>query len=126
MLLTNSWLSHLLQGLSQSFLANPHSGELGCFAGNALPFGSIASVVYFNRVSRLLWRSGLELCLPWCNCYDDYPVFSPACLMTAMVRLVTLLGFDYSGDKLHAFGTIAAMLGVEVECSCWKTGSRLL
>ena len=82
--------------LSVIVLANPHSGELGCFVGNALPFGSTASVVYFNRVSRLLWRLGLELYLPWCNYYDDYPVFSPACLasstMIAMVGLVKFLG----------------------------------
>ena len=82
---------------------------------------------YFNRVSWLLWRLGLELCLPWCNYYDDYPVFSPACLtsstMTAMVGLVKLSEFDYSGDKLRAFGTTAAMLGVEVDCSRWKAAS---
>ena len=113
--------------LSVIVLANPHSGELGCFVGNALPFGSTASVLYFNRVSRLLWRLGLELYLPWCNYYDDYPVFSPACLasstMTAMVGLVKFLGFDYSSDKLHGFATTAAMLGVEVDCSNWKAGN---
>ena len=57
--------------LSVIVLANPHSGELGCFVGNSWPCGSTASVVYFNRVSRLLWRLGLELCLPWCNYYDN-------------------------------------------------------
>ena len=54
-------------------------------------------------------------------------MFSPAFLtsstMTAMVGLVKLLGFGYSGDKLRAFGTTVAMLGVEVDCSCWKAGS---
>ena len=95
-------------------LMNPHSKQLGCFVGNALPFGSTASVVYFNRVSRLIY-------------YDDYPVFAPSCLaastMTAMIGLVKLLGFDYSADKLHEFGLVSAMLGVEVDCTNWKDGS---
>ena len=108
-------------------LTNPQSNQLGCFVGNALPFGSTASVVYFNRVSRLIWRLGLELFLPWCNYYDDYPVFAPSCLaastMTAMIGLVKLLGFDYSSDKLHDFSAVSAMLGVEVDCSNWRAGS---
>ena len=58
-------------------LTNPHSKQLGCFVGNALPFGSTASVVYFNRVSRLIWRLGLELFLPWCNYYDDATCHQP-------------------------------------------------
>ena len=107
-------------------LMNPQTKKLGCFVGNALPFGSTASVVYFNRVSRLIWRLGLELYLPWCNYYDDYPVFAPSCLatstMTAMVGLVKLLGFEYSADKLHEFGLVSAMLGVEVDCTNWKSG----
>ena len=108
-------------------LMNPQSKQLGCFVGNALPFGSTASVVYFNRVSRLIWRLGLELYLPWCNYYDDYPVFAPSCLatstMTAMIGLVKLLGFEYSADKLHEFGLVSAMLGFEVDCTNWKAGS---
>ncbi len=107
---------------------NPQSRQLGCFVGNALPFGSTASVVYFSRVSRLIWRRlGLELFLPWCNYYDDYPVFAPSCLaastMTSMIGLVKLLGFDYSADKLQNFSAVSAMLGVEVDCANWKAGS---
>ena len=94
--------------------------------GNALPFGSTASVVYFNRIARLVWRLGLELLLPWCNYYDDYPIFAPACVaastMSSMIGLVKLLGFSYSEDKLHPFGPTAAMLGVEVDCGPWKKG----
>ena len=37
----------------------------GLFESKALPFGSSASV--------------LELCLPWCNFYDDFPVMSADC-----------------------------------------------
>ena len=53
-------------------------------------------------------------------------MFAPSCLatstMTAMVGLVKLLGFEYSADKLHEFGFVSAMLGVEVDCTNWKTG----
>ena len=111
-------------------LMNPHSKQLGCFVGNAPLFGSTASVVYFNRVAQLIWRLGLELFLPWCNYYHDYPVFAPSCLaastMTAMIGLVKLLGFDSSTDILHDFGTVSAMLGVEVDCSNWKAGSIVI
>ena len=43
--------------------------------------------------------------------------------MTAMIGLVKLLGFEYSADKLHEFGLVSAMLGVEVDCTKWKDGS---
>ena len=114
------------RSLSVVVLPNPDLGGIGCFVGNALPFGSTASVVYFNRIARLVWRLGLELLLPWCNYYDDYPVFAPACVaastMSSMIGLVKLLGFSYSEDKLHPFGSTAAMLGVEVDCGPWKKG----
>ena len=125
--LTSSWLFPRARGpLSVVVLPNPDLGGIGCFVGNALPFGSTASVVYFNRIARLVWRLGLELLLPWCNYYDDYPIFAPACVaastMSSMIGLVKLLGFSYSEDKLHPFGPTAAMLGVEVDCGPWKKG----
>ena len=43
--------------------------------------------------------------------------------MTAMIGLVKLLGFECSADKLHEFGLVSAMLGVEVNCKNWKAGS---
>ena len=113
------------RSLSVVVLPNPDLGGIGCFVGNALPFGSTASVVYF-RIARLVWRLGLELLLPWCNYYDDYPIFTPACVaastMSSMIGLVKLLGFSYSEDKLHPFGSTAAMLGVEVDCGPWREG----
>ena len=38
-----------------------------CFFMQTLPFGSVASVLHFNRVARLLWRVGIELNLMWFN-----------------------------------------------------------
>ena len=88
------------RSLSVVVLKRPDSEEIGCFVGKALPFGSTASVVYFNRLSRLVWRLGLELFIPWCNYFDDFPVFSPRCMapstMSTALTLLDLLGFSYA------------------------------
>ena len=39
-------------------LLNPETNEPACFEGKVLPFGSTASVVHFNRCSRLLQHIG--------------------------------------------------------------------
>ena len=102
-------------------LRDPTTGDLGLFEGKALPFGSAASVLHFNRLSRLLWRLGLEVGLCWGNFYDDYPIMSPACLasstMTTMLMLCKLLGFAYTEEKLKEFARRATMLGVELDLS---------
>ena len=102
----------------------PDGRSVGLFEGKALPFGSNASVLHFNRVARLLHRIGLELCLPWVNFYDDFPVMAPSCIadnsLQTMIVLCQLLGFKYSEDKLLAFRPSASVLGIEVDCSEWK------
>ena len=42
-------------------LLNPETSEPACFEGKVLPFGSTASVVHFNRCSRLLQCIGWHL-----------------------------------------------------------------
>ena len=115
------------RSLSVVVLKRPDSEEIGCFVGKALPFGSTASVVYFNRLSRLVWRLGLELFIPWCNYFDDFPVFSPRCMapstMSTALTLLDLLGFSYAPEKLVPFDTHATMLGVEISCSEWREGA---
>ena len=112
------------RALSVVVLKQPGCDSVGCFVGKALPFGSTASVVFFNRIARLLWRLGLELYIPWCNYFDDYPVFAPACIagstMTTALALLDLLGFSYASEKLVQFDRQATMLGVEVSCAEWK------
>ena len=58
--LRNAYRQFALDPESRAFsvvaLLNPESEELGLFEGKALPFGSTASVLHFNRLSRLLWR----------------------------------------------------------------------
>ncbi|CAE7034318.1 unnamed protein product [Symbiodinium sp. CCMP2592] len=102
-------------------LLDPSSLGVGLFESKALPFGSTASVVHFNRMSRLFWRIGLELHLWWSNFYDDYPVMTPTLLkdstMATMMLLSQLLGFSASLEKLAPFSSVGTMLGVEVDCS---------
>ena len=120
-------LSPAARAMSVVVLLNPITKSAGCFIGRALPFGSTASVVFFNRIARLIWRLGIELMLPWCNYYDDYPIFTPSCLeqstMTTMVTLLNLLGFEFATDKLKQFSSEATMLGVEVDCGGWTTSN---
>ena len=52
-------------------LKKPSNGMAMGFVSKTLPFGSVASVLHFNRVARLL-RIGLELDIPWTNYYDDF------------------------------------------------------
>eukprot|EP00435_Cladocopium_sp_Y103_P013398 s4340_g3.t1 len=91
------------------------------FVSKTLPFGSVASVLHFNRVARLLHRLGLQLDIPWTNYYDDYPVVDFKILSehtTAAVRALTsLLGFELSLDKELPFEKSAEMLGVVLDLS---------
>ncbi len=109
------------RALSVVVLKQPGTNDIGCFVGKALPFGSTASVVFFNCIPRLVWRLGLELYIPWCNYFHDYPVFAPACIaestMMTALALLDLLGISYAADKLVPFDKQATMLGVEISCA---------
>ena len=93
----------------------------GLFESKALPFGSSASVLHFNRLARLFWRIGVELFLPWCNFCADFPVMSPSGIaantMDTMIALCNLLGFRFASDKLSPFSSLATVLGIEVDCT---------
>ncbi len=52
---------------SRVTLLNPETCEPACFEGKVLPFGSTASVVHFNRCSRLLQCIGWHLFILWGN-----------------------------------------------------------
>ena len=107
-------------------LKDPCSRAAKCFYRRTLPFGSVASVLHFNRTARLLWRLGLELGIVWGNYFDDYPCIShslrKASTMAAVKGLFGLLGFEFAEDKLAPFDITAEMLGVEVDLSHCKNG----
>ena len=96
-------------------LKDPAAGAVRCFYMRTLPFGSVASVLHFNRVSRLLWRLGVQLGVIWGSYFDDYPTIChslhAASTMTCVQGLFKLLGFGFAEDKLAPFETRAEMLG---------------
>ena len=107
--------------LSVLALKRPGANEACGFISRTLPFGSTASVLHFNRASRLLHRIGLELDIAWTNYYDDYPViefsFLAANTTSTLRALTSLLGFECSFDKELPFATEAEMLGVVLDLS---------
>ena len=94
-------------------LKHPVKNEPAFFLMNTLPFGSVASVLHFNGVARLLWRIGLELHLIWFNYFDDYPCATFVEQKTSTMG-ADVLGFKFAEDKLSPFDRRAEMLGVEV------------
>ena len=85
----------------------PSTKEVRCFEGRVLPFGATASVVHFNRISRLIHRIGLELLLPWGCYFDDFPLLSVHGIAgnthDCATMLMRLLGFSFSQEKLKPF-----------------------
>ena len=84
-------------------LKNPSDDRVHFFVSKALPFGSAASVLHFNRLSRLFWRLGLEVGFVWANFYDDYPVMTPAILETSTARPGKVDRLRKRRRKVHSF-----------------------
>ena len=102
-------------------LRDPSSQRPACFLMRTLPFGSTASVLYFNRTARLIWRLGIELNLWWSSYFDDYPCVThrsqATSTQTCVEGLFQLLGFRFASDKLAPFSGTTEMLGVVVDTS---------
>ena len=78
-----------------------HRDRWNFFRCDVLPFGAVAAVYSFNRVSRSLHHLICKLLWGPCTCfYDDYPTISPnasaAILSKAMSAMLTLLGWDHA------------------------------
>ena len=84
-------ISSACQALGVIALRNPKSSVVRFFVSKALAFGSSASVLHFNRLSRLYRRVGLEVGLFWANFFDDFPVMSPACSRLGKTYLGSLV-----------------------------------
>ena len=88
---------------STLILKKPSDGTVMGFVSKTLPFGSVASVLHSNRISRLLHMLGLQLDVAWTNYYDDFPVVDFKVLAdhtSAAIRALTsMLGFECSLDK---------------------------
>ena len=91
---------------------------------NALPFGSVASVSAFLRVSYALWRIGIVLArVLWTSYFDDFTNVCRSVLKAntawAIECLFDLLGvtFDRSGKKAVEHAAIFGTLGLQVDLS---------
>eukprot|EP00435_Cladocopium_sp_Y103_P073695 s366_g44.t1 len=98
---------------------DPECNQTRYFTMRTLPFGAAASVLRFNRISKLLWALGCKLGLIWASYYDDYPMLCPAMLESSSLSgakaLFNFLGFQYAGDKLFEPSHKADILGVELD-----------
>ena len=88
---------------------------------NSLPFGSVASVAAFLRISCAFWRVGIYLLrLVWSTFFDDYSCICPEVLQDntrwTIEMLLDLLGvvFAREGRKAEPFSASFRMLGLVV------------
>ena len=85
-----------------------------------LPFGSIASVTSFLRLSLALWKLGSDLLhLTWSSYFDDFLSLAEVGLErhTDMVItfLFTTLGWKLSSEKWVDFNPVCKVLGVQLD-----------
>ena len=103
-----------------SYLAvyDPSSKGAKIFKQRVLPFGSIASVTAFLRVSLAIWKIGSSLLkLMWSAYFDDFLCLareSEAKHVDFCVNSIfSLLGWKVSTHKLLPFASICKVLGVQ-------------
>ena len=110
------------EALSMSFIAvkQPQTGEVMLFRLLCLPFGAVAAVHSFIRISLALCHLGhFFWLLPWSTFYDDFILLSTSSAAESSERsasfLLDLLGFDFDkdGDKAQPFCSRFRALGVE-------------
>ena len=111
-------------------LQDPKTKECMCFEGRVLPFGATASVVHFNRISRLVQAVGFRCGVLWGNYFDDFPMVTTKALaqssMCVATTLLDLLGFGYAKHKLSDFSEYASVLGVDIDLRQAESGKILV
>ena len=93
-----------------------------------LPFGSIASVTAFLRVSLALWKVGSDLLhLLWSVYFDDFLCLARSSeskhVEFCVDSLFSLLGWRISKNKLLDFNTLCKVLGVQLDLK--QSGDKL-
>ena len=113
-----------------SYLAvyDPSCSSAKIFKQCVLPFGSIASVTAFLRVSLALWTVGSTLLhFMWSVYFDDFLCLSRSSesrhVDFCVDALFSLLGWRISKDKLLEFNTLCKVLGVQLHLR--QSGDRL-
>lgn len=69
-------------------LKDPTSQEVHCFIMRSLPFGALASVYHFLRVSLLLHAIGCSLGVCWSAYFHNYPMASHSLVASSTAALV--------------------------------------
>ena len=102
-------------GISKNAYAPAETLLLGL---NSMPFGAVASVSSFLRISIDLWAIGLRLLkIVWSCFFDDFSVAARECLESSAAwsveTLFRLLGIDFAetGRRAVGFGKCFRMLG---------------
>ena len=99
---------------------DPGASSAKIFKQRVLPFGSVASVTAFLRVSLALWKIGSSLLhIMWSVYFDDFLCLARSsksrhvdfCVST----LFSHLGWRVSEHKLLDFNTICKVLGVQLD-----------
>ena len=107
---------------------DPSCSSAKIFKQCALPFGSIASVTAFLRVSLALWKVGSTLLhLLWSVYFDDFLWLARSSgskhIDFCVDALFSLLGGRISNNKLLDFNTLCKVLGVQLDLR--QSGDRL-
>ncbi|CAE7657217.1 unnamed protein product [Symbiodinium sp. CCMP2592] len=102
-------------------LKDPKTGSISCFVMRTLPFGALASVYHFLRVSLLLHALGCHLGACWSAYFDDFPMATHSLVATSTSALVKgflkLAGFDFAEEKCTPFSSDVEVLGVTLDVS---------
>ena len=113
-----------------SYLAvyDPESSSAKIFKQCGLPFGSIASVTAFPRVSLALWKVGSALLhLLWSVYFDDFLCLARSSeskhVEFCVDSLFSLLGWSISKNKLLDFNTLCKVLGAQLDLK--QSGDKL-
>ena len=91
----------------------PETRKPEVFKQKVVPFGLVASVTAFLRISQAIWKIGTVLLgLMWSSYFDDfYPVEEESiCCRHTDVVISTLFGWKLSSDKLIDYGTVCKVL----------------
>ena len=109
------------ESLNDAFLCvfNPDTKKTEVYGQVVLPFGARASVHGFCRTSLGVWVIGTSLfTLHWSVFFDDFVGFESPELARVhdlcVATLFNLLGWETASDKETSFGSIAQVLGLEI------------
>eukprot|EP00435_Cladocopium_sp_Y103_P054436 s1937_g17.t1 len=101
---------------------DPDSRRACIYQQKGLPFGSIASVTSFLRLSLALWKLGSSLLnVAWSSYFDDFLSLAEAGMERHTDMVITFLfstlGWRLATEKLVDFDSVCKVLGVKLNLS---------